>query len=52
MLWWQFAAERPWFAFAMLVFGAVWLALMWSIAWNGAVECIREMRDRAADGAR
>jgi hypothetical protein len=51
MLWWQFAAERPWFAFAMLVGTAVWLAWMWEIAWYGAARCVREMR-RPLSGAR
>jgi hypothetical protein len=49
MLWWTFAAQHPWFAFAMLVFGALWIAAMWAIAWDGAVECVREMRRARVD---
>jgi hypothetical protein len=47
MLWWQFAAERPWLAFFMLVLGAVLAAFMWSVFCSAIVFAVRGERGAA-----
>jgi hypothetical protein len=49
MNWWQFCDARPLFSFVLLVCAAVWLAWMWTITWDGASKCMREMLHARVD---